>query len=268
MADPQVKVAVIVGGAGGIGQAVAHRLGQAGMVIALLDRDEELALKAAESLHSQGINATAILCDITDESQCRTSIDRVISDCGRIDVLVNSAGLTQISPAEETELAVYRRVMEVNLFGVISLTKAALPHLKEARGHVLALSSIAGFAPLYGRTGYCASKYALHGYLETLRAELRDDGVGVTLICPSFVSTGFAERGLGGDGNELGTERSTTGKLLEPSDVAEAIYRATQRRPRLVVLSTTGKLSYLISRFVPGLYERMMLRRIHRQSNG
>lgn len=264
MTDPQAKVAVIVGGAGGIGRAVALRLGQTGIVIALLDRDEKLAQMAAESLQSQGIEATAIVCDITDESQCRSAIDRVITLCGRLDILIHSAGLTQISPAQETDLAVYRRVMEVNFFGVISLTQAALPHLKQTRGHVLALSSIAGFAPLYGRTGYCASKYALHGFLETLRAELRDDGVGVTLVCPSFVSTGFAERGLGGDGNELGTERSTTGKLLEPSDVAEAIYRATLRRPRLVVLSTTGKLSYLVSRFAPGLYERMMLRRIRR----
>ena len=264
MAKSAKQVAVIAGGAGGIGQATANRLGKAGMAVAILDRDETLAQQAAEALGSAGIEATAVQCDITDEAACRRAIEEVLEKHGRIDLLIHSAGLTQISPFKDTELEVYRRVMEVNFFGVVALTKAALPYLIESRGQVLALSSIAGFAPLYGRTGYCASKYALHGFLETLRAELKSDGVGVTLVCPSFVATGFAERGLDGGGQQLAKERSTTGKLLQPDDVAEAIHQATRRRPRLVVLSNTGKLSYLISRFAPGMYERMMLKRIRK----
>ncbi len=259
------KVAVIAGGAGGIGQAVAQRLGRAGMAIRVLDRDEHTASTAVETLQSQGIEATAVCCDITDDSQCRRAIETVVADRGRIDVLIHSAGLTQISPFRETDLSVYRRVMEVNFFGVVSLTKAALPHLMQSHGQIIALSSIAGFAPLWGRTGYCASKYALHGFLETLRAELRGDDVAVTIVCPSFVATGFSERGLRGDGNQLDHKRSTTGQLLQPRDVADAIYRATLRRQRLVVLSNTGKMSYIISRFAPRLYERLMLRRIREQ---
>lgn len=262
MGNSDKHVAVIAGGAGGIGQATARRLGKAGMAVAILDRDEALAQQAAAALVSAGIEATATKCDITDEAACRRAIEEVLEKHSRIDLLIHSAGLTQISPFQDTELEVYRRVMEVNFFGVVALTKAALPHLIASRGQVLALSSIAGFAPLFGRTGYCASKYALHGFLETLRAELKHEGVGVTLVCPSFVATGFAERGLDGGGQQLAKERSTTGKLLEPADVAEAIYRATRRRPRMSVLSNTGKLSYFISRVAPGIYERMMLRRI------
>jgi short-subunit dehydrogenase len=130
------------------------------------------------------------------------------------------------------------------------------------RGQIIALSSIAGFAPLWGRTGYCASKYALHGFLETLRGELKGDGVAVTLLCPSFVNTDFASRGLSGSGAIRDSERSTTGKTLQPTDVAEAIYRATLRRPRLVVLPSTGRLAYLFSRLAPRWYERIMLRRL------
>ena len=232
------------------------------MATIVLDRDHHGAHAVAETLRSSGIDALASDCDITDDSQCRRAIDTAIADRGRIDVLIHSAGLTQISPFRDTELSVYRRVMEVNFFGVVNLTKAALPHLVQSHGQVIALSSIAGFAPLWGRTGYCASKYALHGFLETLRGELHEDDVAVTLICPSFVATGFAEQGLDGDGNQRSTQRSTTGRMLKPRDVADAIYRATLRRQRLVILSTTGRMSYALSRFAPRLYERMMLRRI------
>ncbi len=266
MQSSDIKVAVIAGGAGGIGQAVARRLGHLGMATVVLDRDEHAAAAAVEVLRTSGIDATAIGCDITDDSQCSHAVDAVIAERGRIDLLIHSAGLTQISPFCETELSVYRRVMEVNFFGVVNLTKAALPHLVQSHGQVIALSSIAGFAPLWGRTGYCASKYALHGFLETLRVEMREDNVAVTLVCPSFVATGFAERGLRGDGDQLNTERSTTGKLLEPDEVADAIYRSTIRRQRLVVLSRTGRMSYLLSRFAPRLYEHLMLRRIQGQN--
>lgn len=256
------KVAVIAGGGGGIGRAVARRLGRAGAAVILLDRDLEAATSAAGELTADGIDAAALACDVTDATACEAAIDSILGERGRIDLLIHSAGLTHISPFRATETSVYRRVMDVNFFGVVHLTKAALDGLIRTRGQVIALSSIAGFAPLWGRTGYCASKYALHGFLETLRGELKPDGVAVTLVCPSFVDTQFARRGLSGSGETRAADRTTTGKILQPSDVAEAIYRATIRRQRLVVLPATGRLAYFLSRLAPRLYERIMLRRL------
>lgn len=256
------KVAVIVGGAGGIGRALAETYGRRGYSIALVDLDSQRLADAQASLLSllDRLEVHAYPCDITNEERCRDVVRRILEKQGRIDVLILSAGLTQVSPFAITELAVYRRVMEVNFFGTIAITKSALPALLASRGQVVVLSSICGIAPLIGRTGYCASKHALHGFFDTLRCELKSQGVSVLMVCPSFVQTEFATRGLSGDGSRLSFERSTLGKPLHPTEVAEAIYAAAQSRKRLLVLTWPGKVSYWLTRLAPRLYERLMSR--------
>lgn len=261
MSGAREHVVVIAGGGGAIGRAIAACYGRAGSRLALVDLDTGRLQEAADELAAQGMTVRTYACDIVDEASATATIEHIVADGGRLDVLVHCAGLTQVSLARQTELSVYRRVMDVNFFGVVALTRAALPHLVASRGQIIALSSVAGFAPLIGRTGYCASKYALHGYLETLRCELADDGVSVLLACPSFVGSDFARRGLAGDGTTLREDRSITGKPLSPESVAQAIHRAASRRSDLVVLSPQGKLSYWLSRLVPRWYARAMTRR-------
>jgi short-subunit dehydrogenase len=250
-------VAVVAGGGGGIGRAIAKEFCQAGYQLALIDNDQTRLHDAQHELKGYHI-VRAYLCDITSDADTRTVVSTIAKDLGRVDLLVHAAGLTQVSLARDTNIEVYRRVMDVNFLGVVRLTNAFLGMLIDARGQIIVLSSICGFAPLVGRTGYCASKYALHGYFETLRVELRRANVSVMLVCPSFVDTNFATRGLSGDGSVLSFDRSTLGKPLTPDHIARSILRAAKKRKRLLIFSWRGLLTYGLTRIFPAWYERLM----------
>jgi len=179
-----------------------------------------------------------------------------------VDMLINNAGLTQLGLFIETYVEVIRRVMEVNFFGCVNCTKAALDSLVERRGRIAVLSSVAGFSPLATRCAYSASKHALHGFFDSLRPELRPSGVSVTLVCPFFVKTDMGSRALGPDGGKPRMARTQTGIPSDPGWLAEEIYRAVRNRRRLLVPARGAKLSYLVSRLLPGTYERLMARKI------
>jgi NAD(P)-dependent dehydrogenase (short-subunit alcohol dehydrogenase family) len=255
-------VVLISGAAGGIGSAIARRYARDGARIALLDLDKEGLVSLADALSRDGASTLRLVCDITDEEACRRAVERVVGAWGRLDVLVNNAGRTHLSFVDETDASVFRRVMEVNFFGAVHLTQAALVPLAERGGSIAVMSSVAGFGPLSGRSGYAASKHALHGFFDSLRGELRAAGVSVTLVCPSFVRTDIGASALGADGGPATRARTEMGTPMEPDEVAEAVYRGVRRRRRLVVVPAMGRLAYLVSRVAPGLYERLMLRKL------
>lgn len=247
------KHVVITGAAGGIGAALADRFLREGARVALLDREE--ILQCPE-------NAISIRCDVTKEADCRSAFEEVISAFGGIDVLVNNAGITHLGRFGDTRVSVLRQVMEVNFFGAVNCTKEALPSLLERNGQVIAMSSVAGFAPLVGRTGYSASKHALHGFFDSLRAEYGSQGLRVLLVCPSFVDTAIGKHALGGDGGSAPTEaRTGVRNPTQPSTVADAIVHAAMKDRRLLCFPREATLSWWISRLAPRLYERLMIRR-------
>jgi NAD(P)-dependent dehydrogenase (short-subunit alcohol dehydrogenase family) len=254
------KVVVVTGAAGGIGAALCRRFARAGARVAALDRDAAGAEALAGELAGAGATAAAFACDVADAASCEGALRAVILRFGGVDVLVNNAGITHRSLFAETELPVYRRVMDVNFFGALHCTKAALGSLLERRGLVVVTSSVAGFAPLLGRSGYCASKHALHGLFETLRCELAPSGVGVLLVCPGFTATGIERSALGGRGAPASHPQSRVGGQASPEDVAEAVVRAARARQRLLVLTPVGRASRLLSRLWPAAYERVMSR--------
>lgn len=258
-------VVAITGGAGGIGRALARRWTLEGARIALLDFETGPLEQAAEALRGTGADVMTVECDVTDYPACQRAMRAVMGHYGRLDVLVNNAGTVHRSLFGETGLDVYRKVMEVNFFGSVNCAKAALQYLKASRGLIVVTSSIAGVAPLYGRTGYAASKHALHGFFESLRCELADDGVRVMMACPNFVRSPFEQRAMGGDGQPAGTKRTMIGRLAEPDEVADAIVRGAQKGRDLVVLSFLGRLSYYMARLTPRLYARGMTRRLRRE---
>lgn len=258
---PDTNPVVITGGAGGIGMALARRYARDGCPIALLDRDAQRLELAQGQLVIEGVDVSAQVCDVTEEAACHAAVTAAAEAHGGIHTLIYCAGLTQVSLCTETTAEVYRRVMNVNFFGAVYCTQAALPHLIRARGQIIILSSIAGFAPLVGRTGYCASKHALHGFFDTLRSELVEQGVGVLLACPSFTQTDFATRGLDGAGAMLQLERTTTRDVLTPDQVAEGIHRAVQKGMRVATISRTGALAWWASRLWPAFYDRGMRKR-------
>lgn len=257
MRDLTTAVVVITGAAGGLGSAMARRFASTGARLALLDIDEDRLDALASDLPG---DVTTAVCDLTDVDAVKAAFETIEERFGGVDVLVNNAGLTHRSAFVETDPAVLRRVMEVNYFGAVHATKATLDSIIERRGAIVAISSVAGFAPLLGRTGYAASKHALHGFFETLRAELRGTGVDVTIVAPTFVDTSFREHTLDGDGSITTHPQSRVGPMLTPGQVADAVVEAVARGRRLVVLGTVGKLTRLLMRISPASYEWIMVR--------
>lgn len=259
---PEARVVVVTGAAAGIGAALASRFAAEGARVALLDRDAQGAVAGAGALERQGAAALGLPCDVTSAGQCEDAVARVLETWGRIDVLVNNAGITHLGRACDTDVEVLRRVMEVNFFGAVHCTRAALPALLAGRGRVVCLSSVAGFAPLATRAGYSASKHALHGFFESLRAEHAGAGLGVTLVCPSFVRTGIGAAALGSHGDPAPAgARSGVRREIEPEAAAEAIVRGVARGRRLVLVGREARLAWWLTRLWPAAYEKLMTRR-------
>jgi len=259
------KVIVVTGAASGIGAAVCDRFAREGACIHLLDMDEAGVKAAAERLRADGVVARGYRCDVTREEECTEVISQIVGQRGGIDVLVNNAGITQRSAFVDTAASVYRKVMDVNFFGALYCTKAAIDSLIERRGMIIVIESLAGVAPLLGRTGYCASKHALHGLFTTLRSEISAAGVHIMLVCPGFVETNLQTRALGGDGQVTTHPQSVVGRPMSAARVAADIYAGALARKPMLVLTPIGKLSYWINKLAPRLYERLMARQVREE---
>lgn len=259
------KVVVVTGAASGIGAAICRRFAKEGAKIGLLDMDAQSVAAAADRLNDAGADALGLKCDVADETQCTAAVDTIIKLFGGVDLLVNNAGITQRSAFVDTQISVYRKVMDVNFYGSLNCTRAAIDSLIDRQGGIIVIESLAGVTPLLGRTGYCASKHALHGFFTSLRSELRETGVHVMLVCPGFVSTNLQTRALGGDGRVTTHPQSVVGKPAPAAKVADAIYKGALKRRHLLVLTPVGKLAYWISRLAPNIYERLMARQVREE---
>jgi len=257
----QGRCVVITGAAGGLGRALVDAFLQAGAQVLAVDRDAGALATLRHATAESAALATAV-CDITVQDACDVAVAQAVARWGGIDVLVNNAGISHRSLFAGTDPAVIRRVMEVNFFGAVHMTHAALPHITARCGVVAAISSVAGYAPLLGRTGYCASKHALHGFFDTLRAEVQDQGVQVTLICPSFIATGIGAAALGGSGASAASPRLTTGGESAPEDIARQIVAALAHGRAQLLPDRTSRLAWWLSRLAPSLYARTMKRRV------
>ena len=256
------KVIVVTGAASGIGAAICHRFAREGARIGLLDMNAKGVQAASNKLRADGVDAVGIRCDVVDEDECTSAMKEIVGLYGGIDVLVNNAGITQRSAFVDTQTSVYRRVMDVNFFGSLHCTKAALASLIERKGIIIVIESLAGITTLLGRTGYCASKHALHGLFTSLRSELRATGTHIMLVCPGFVETSLQSRALGADGRVTTHPQSMVGKPISAGSVAEDIYKGLLKKKQLLVLTPVGKLTFWIHRFAPRLYDRLMASRL------
>jgi NAD(P)-dependent dehydrogenase (short-subunit alcohol dehydrogenase family) len=259
------KTVLVTGAAGGLGRALALRFAAAGARVVALDRD---AAVLQGLTFPGGTDAVRVACDVTREEDCLRAMAEARRAFGGIDVLVNNAGITHRSAFTRTEPAVIRRVMEVNFFGALHCTHAALEDLVARRGMVVAISSVAGFAPLVARTGYAASKHALHGFFDSLRAEVEPLGVKVLLVCPSFISTGIEKNALAGDGGPVRHAQSIVGSRSTPEAMAERIFRAAQAERRLLLPDRVSRLSWWVSRLAPRFYERQMVKKLGEEMKG
>ena len=251
------KNVIITGGGGGLGAALGREFGFAGANVALLDIDHGAAALAADRIE-QG-TTTAIECDVTSYDGCAAAIAVAEDRIGPTDILVNNAGLSHRSAFAEMDLAVIHRIMDINFWGSVNCTKIVLPTVTERRGAIAVISSTAGFAPLLGRTGYAASKHALHGFFASLRTELPDE-VDVMIAAPSFIDTPLRHHTLGGDGEITDHPQSRVGKMASAEDVAERIVWGLERRRSNLVIGSVGRATRYLNALAPGVYERMMAR--------
>lgn len=259
--DYRGKTILVTGAGGGLGRALCQRFHKAGARVGGLDLDAESLNETFQSL--SGPRTCSRVCDITREDEVRVAVREIGEELGPVDVLINNAGITHLRNFGTGETAAIRRVVEVNFFGAVYTTAAALESLRAQRGQIIVLSSVAGYAPLVARTGYCASKHALHGFFNTLRAELCDDGVDVLIVCPSYINTGI--RRQYDDPNRSEGKGQTVGTADSPESVADQIFAAAARGRREITTGRVGFLSWWAWRFAPRLYERGMLRRIRNE---
>lgn len=257
------KVVLVTGACAGIGRALAQRFAQAGARLVLLDLDQAALDSLAQHLRDHhNVEVLALRCDVAEAAAVEAAVALAVEQFGGIDLLINNAGITHRSRFADTDLAVFQRIMQVNYFGALHCTRAALPSLLARRGQIVVLSSLSGFAPMLDRSAYNASKHALHGLFETLRLELAGSGVNVMLVCPGFTATDIRKKALVGDGSVTAQPIPFVGKVNAPQDTAEAIYRAAVRRKRLLIHSNVNWLARLLARLSPRLFEHWLVPRL------
>lgn len=257
----QDQVVIVTGASSGIGRALAIQLASQGAKVALAARRTELLDQVAMACQQAGGGALAIPTDIADEDQCRTLVEKTIASFGKLDMLVNNAGLTVIARLEDyTDLSLFHHALDVNFFGAVYCTYYALPHLIRSHGRIVAVSSVGGKAPLPYNSPYIASKYAMHGFFDSLRLELKRHAVSVTMICPYWVVTGFHEAQLDKDGvpSGVGGRSFYSKNMMSAERCAEIIQHAAYRRRREVVLGP-GRLIPWLQLLAPGLLDRIVI---------
>jgi short-subunit dehydrogenase len=182
-------------------------------------------------------------------------ISTALKKYGKIDILINNAGISMRALFKDVDLSVLKKVFDVNFWGAVHCTKYALPHLVESKGSVVGVSSVAGIVGLPGRTGYSASKYALHGFLETLRIENLRNGLHVLILCAGFTKSDIRKKALMANGDQQGFTPREEERMMLPEDVAKAILRAVKRKRNYVILTLEGKMTALVKRIAPRFLE-------------
>lgn len=261
------KVVIITGGSSGIGKALAKHFGQHGSKIVITGRKKEELDIAEDDLKSQGIEVLAVQADVSSKADNQRMVDVVIERFGKIDILINNAGISMRALFEEANLEVIEKIMNINFFGVANATHYCLPHILKTKGSIVGISSIAGFRGLPGRTGYSASKFALNGFLEALRTELLKKDVHVLTACPGFTTTNIRKRSLTKDGSTQGESPRDEGKMMTAEECALHIYNATVKRKKLLVLTGQGKLTVFLNKWVPGLMDRFVYNVMAKEEN-
>lgn len=247
----QGKVVLITGASSGIGLACAEVFGKAGARVVITGRSEARLREAEAGLQAQGIDCLAIVADVSIAQDNKMMIENCIEAFGRLDVLINNAGISMRALFEEADLAVIQKVMDINFYGTVYATKYALPHLIASQGAIIGVSSIAGYRGLPARTGYSASKFAMQGFLEALRTELLPKKVHVLIACPGFTASNIRNAALAKDGTAQGESPRDEQQMMSAEAVATYIFKALKSKKRRLVLTGQGKLTVFLNKWLP-----------------
>lgn len=256
------KVVIITGASSGIGKALAQVYGEKGHKLILTARRAELLNQTVKQLQSQNIDCRGIVADVTQKADNLKVVEACLKTYGRIDVLINNAGISMRSLFADLNLEVVERIMEVNFFGMVHITQSALPYLIKSKGSIIGISSVAGFRGLPGRTAYSASKFAMNGFLEALRTELLSRDVHVLTVCPGFTQSNIRKVALNRQGKAQAESPRQESKMMSAETCAAKIYKAHYKRRNFVVFTAEGRLLLWLNKFVGGLLDKMLYKKL------
>lgn len=250
----QNKIVLITGGSSGIGKALVDAALARGARVAVCARSMDKLLQVLQP----GENLLCFKADVSKEADCKAFVESVISKWGGVDVLINNAGISMRALFEDTDLTVIKELMDVNFWGAVYCTKAALPFIMKSKGVITGVSSIAGYRGLPGRTGYSASKFAMQGFLEALRTEMLHTGTHVMWVSPGFTASNIRNVARSSDGSAQAETPLDESKLMTAETCAGIILDGIERRKRTIVMTTQGKLAVWLNKLLPGLADKMV----------
>ena len=249
------KVVAVTGGTDGIGRALIDALVPLGAKIATCGRNHDKLYNL--QLKYSNVLLHAVVCDVSKEQDCKDFIESTIETFGGIDIIINNAGTSMRALVRDADIEVIRKVMDINFFGAVYCTKFALPSIIERKGTIVGVSSIAGYRGLPGRSGYSASKFALQGWLESLRTELMEE-VNVMWVCPGFTTSNIRNAALNEKGSVQGESKMDESKMMTAAECAYHILKAIEKHKRTLVLTFTGLRTVFLNRFFPSLTDKMV----------
>ncbi|MDX1634349.1 MAG: SDR family oxidoreductase [Marinobacter sp.] len=256
------QVVWITGASSGIGEALAVALAGHGARLVLSARRQDELRRVADRCTDAGLDQRSVLVlplDVTDTDAMPAAVDSVLEHFHQVDLLINNAGLSQRSLCKDTDLSVYRKLLDVDVFGQIALTKAVLPlMLERGQGHIAVTASVAGKVGVPNRTGYCAAKHAVMGFFDALRAEVEDDGIQVSTIVPGFIRTAIAHNALAANGEAFGKDDDYIEGGMDVNEAAQVILAGLARGTREIPVGKGKEMSALwAKRLAPELVFRM-----------
>ena len=252
------KTVVITGATSGIGRALAVTFGKRGSKVFITGRNQEALDKTVAELSAEQIIVRGILADAASEADNKRMVETVVAESGRIDVLICNAGISMRALFEDVTLDAFRRVMDINFYGTVYATKYALPHLLESNGSLVGISSINGRRSTPARSAYSSSKFAMEGFLETIRTEVMNRGVHVLSVCPGFTASEIRKKALNADGEAQLNSPKEEGNLMTAEEVAELVYKGVAHRRRDLVITLQGKVAVWLNKLFPALADRVV----------
>jgi len=254
------KVAIITGGSSGIGKSLVLKYAKEGYAVVFTGRNRERIDQVKKELGTNEHLALAL--DAASPEDNQKMVDETIKKYGRLDVLVCNAGISMRALFEDTRLEVFKKLMDTNFYGSIYATKSALPFLFESKGTTIAISSIIGKRSTPARSAYASSKFAIQGFYETLRMEVKNRGVHVLVVCPGFTSSNIRNTALTGDGKVQGESPRNEKRMMSAEEVADRAYKAALNKKRDLVLTQDGRLAIFFNKFVPSWVDKKIYQRM------
>jgi dehydrogenase/reductase SDR family member 7B len=261
------KVAIVTGATSGIGKAVAIELARQGCKVSICGRDPERLAEAKRELLKFTPDIIAASADVESEEDCKRLIAETTDKFGGLDILINNAGISMRALFSDTRIEVIRKVMGINFWGTVYCSHYAIPHLIQSRGTLVGISSIAGIRGLPGRSAYSASKFAMHGLLQSIRSENRKTGLQVLICCPGFTASNIRNTALTGDGLMQSETPRDEDKMMQPEEVALRLVKAIQKKRKTLILTPSGKMTSLISKIFPFWLDKQIYKHLAEEPN-